>query len=454
LKSFDSSDDVFNWLNDFINVERGQRIKAFRLDRMEALTQLADHPEKCADLIHIAGSKGKGSVAVMISAILAANGKLTARYMSPHVSDIRERISLSGGFFSEDVYVKSGEELREIVDIYLPAAKNPLFDTENKEGEPPTYFELLTLYFFLCARRAECDVMVVETGMGGRLDATNIVNPLVSVITLIELEHTVFLGNTFAAIAGEKAGIIKNNKPLILAGQNEEAYEVFKNKAVEKNSPLFYFPDIAQISEVKVGTERTEFMLVFKNDWKILNPEHLRIKIPISGIVQAENAALAVCAVKAAFPQINLNNVNCGFKKLNLPARFEKIAESPPFIIDGAHTAQSFSLCVETFTSLYGEGGVLLFGCAADKDPSAMAAIAAPRFSKIIITRPGTFKTSDPAHVYNSFSSVSGNDKTLLIPDTACAIDHAVKFSRENNLPLLSAGSFYLAAEVLDFFRK
>jgi dihydrofolate synthase/folylpolyglutamate synthase len=421
---------------------------------MEALTRLADHPEKCADVIHIAGSKGKGSVTAMISAILAANGKKTACYMSPHVSDIRERIGINGGFFSEDVYVKSGEDLRKIVEIHLPAEKNPLFDAGNREGEPPTYFELLTLYFFLCARRAGCDAMAVETGMGGRLDATNVVNPLVSVITLIELEHKAFLGNTLAAIAGEKAGIIKNNKPLILARQNEEACEVFKNKADEKNSPFFYFPDITQVSEINVSTNGTEFTLVFKNDIGKNNLKPLYIKIPVPGIVQAENAALAVCAVKTAFPQINPDNVNRGFEKLNLPARFEKIAESPPFIIDGAHTAQSFSLCVETFTSLYGESGVLLFGCAADKDPSAMAVIAAQRFSRIIITKPGTFKTSDPVHVYNSFSAVSGNDKTILIPDTAGAADYAIKFSRENNLPLLSAGSFYLASEVLDFFRK
>ncbi|MDR1058808.1 MAG: tetrahydrofolate synthase, partial [Treponema sp.] len=207
---FASSPEVFEWLSRFINLERGQTVKSFRLERMEILAEAAGNPQNCAPVVHAAGSKGKGSVTGMMGAILSAAGYKTACYMSPHVADPRERISLGNRFFDEKVYTEAGRELREVSGrIRRSPEKFPLFDPAWGEGEEPTYFELLTLYFFLCARFARCGAMVVETGMGGRLDSTNIVDPLAAVITLIELEHTEFLGTTLAEIAGEKAGIIK-----------------------------------------------------------------------------------------------------------------------------------------------------------------------------------------------------------------------------------------------------
>ncbi|MDR0760472.1 MAG: tetrahydrofolate synthase, partial [Treponema sp.] len=188
--AFSSSADVFAWLSGFINLERGQSSKSFRLERMEFLSGMAGHPEKSAPVIHVAGSKGKGSVTGMIAAMLEQWGKKTARYTSPHVSEYRERIALDGGFFEESCYIAAGEELRELLRAVPERGEKAaaLFNPAFPHGEEPSFFELLTLYIFLCARRARCDVMVVETGMGGRLDATNIVDPLVSVITSIELE--------------------------------------------------------------------------------------------------------------------------------------------------------------------------------------------------------------------------------------------------------------------------
>ncbi|MDR1868741.1 MAG: tetrahydrofolate synthase [Treponema sp.] len=461
--SFSSSAEVFSWLSRFINLERGQKPKSFRLDRMEILLELADRPDKCAPSIHIAGSKGKGSVTGMLAAMLTAAGFRAARYMSPHVIDMRERICLGNSYFSEDIYRAAGDELREITEARLPAAANPLFDPSTPQGCEPTFWELLTLFFFLCARRANCDVMVVETGMGGRLDSTNVLDPLASVITLIELEHTGFLGNTIAEVAGEKAGIIKTGKPLILAKQCEEALNVFKRKAKEKNSPLFYFPEEAEISNVKVTPLGTEFTLAFKrNTLFSADSENrpLSLSIPVPGKVQAENAALAIAAVKTAFPQIDKDAIRRGLASLNIPARFEKIAPSsqedtPPFIIDGAHTPESLALCIETFCSLYGESGVLIFGCAADKDASAMAHIAHSHFAKIFITGTGTFKISSPAAVYEAFAktAVDCREKTELAPDIEEAIKKAQNFARENNLqgsllPILGTGSFYLVSEI------
>ena len=464
--SFSSSAEVFSWLSRFINLERGQKPKSFRLDRMEFLTELAGHPERCAPSIHIAGSKGKGSVTGMLAAMLTAAGFRAARYMSPHVIDIRERICLGDSYFDEEIYICAGNELREIAEERLPASANPLFNPANAEGCEPTFFELLTLFFFLCAKHGNCDIMTVETGMGGRLDSTNVLDPLVSVITLIELEHTGFLGGTIAEVAGEKAGIIKPGKPLILAKQREEALEIFKKKTKEKNCPLFYFPEIAELSNIKVTPQGTDFTLNFKTE------RPLPLSIPVPGKVQAENAALAIAALKTAFPcltttgnrvpsgqaQISEDAIRSGLASLNIPARFEKIAEEPPFIIDGAHTPESLALCLETFCSLYGEGGILLFGCAADKDAEAMAHIAVSHFAKIVITTPGTFKISSPALVYETFAnqavdSSNRREKTLLVTDTRKAVEQARDFAMEKklhgrSLPILGTGSFYLVSEI------
>jgi dihydrofolate synthase/folylpolyglutamate synthase len=410
---------------------------------MEILAELAAHPERCAPSIHVAGSKGKGSVTGMIASILEADGKRVARYMSPHIVDFRERLCLGNSFFDEAVYCAAADELRDIAECKIPSTHNSLFDPSTPEGEALTFFELLTLFFFLCARTGNCDAMVVETGMGGRLDCTNIVDPLVSVITLIELEHTAVLGQTIAAIAGEKAGIIKPGKPLILARQNPSALEVFKKQAAEKNSPLFYFPEIAAVENVRVHKNGTDFTLS-----SLLTTHYpLPTTIPIPGLVQAENAGLAVLALKTAFPGISDEIIRSGLAHVKIPARFEKVADDPLLIIDGAHTPESVLPCAETFCSLYGEGGILLFACAADKNAAAMANILLPRFSQIIITATGTFKASNPEKVYRAFSS----DKTLMISDTRAAIQKAWETGREKGLPILSAGSFYLAAEVKAF---
>jgi dihydrofolate synthase/folylpolyglutamate synthase len=207
--------------------------------------------------------------------------------------------------------------------------------------------------------------------------------------------------------------------------------------------------------------------------------------IPLPGKVQAENAALAITAIKTAFPQISVESIRSGLANVIIPGRFEKInaepigskptGSKPPIIIDGAHTPESLALCIETFISLYGEGGVLLFGCAADKDVKAMARIAHSHFSKIIITTPGNFKVSYPKKVYEAFVEIAGLEKTELIEDTLQAVKQAMliaknshgdieprtegsivrententeKKERDYSAPILGTGSFYLVSEI------
>jgi dihydrofolate synthase/folylpolyglutamate synthase len=432
---FANAGDVYNWLSTFINLEKGRQQWNFSLGVMNALAEIAGHPEKCAPAFHVAGSKGKGSVTGMIAAILEAAGIKTARYASPHVSDFRERITIGGIFFKEEIYTLAGKELMEL------AGKSKL-----KNDEKMSYFELFTMWFFLCARLSRCNAMAVETGMGGRLDATNILDPAASVITLIELEHTEYLGNTIAAVAGEKAGIIKQGRPLVLAEQSEEALEVFREHAERRGSPMFYFPDCGEVKNTRVEKSGTTFDLVIKNE------TIAGLFVPIPGEVQANNAGLAALAVKTVFPDLQNRCFYKGFKGCSLPARFERISSAPLFIIDGAHTKNSVKTCVDTFTSLYGGGGILLFACAEGKDVLSMAELCVHRFSRIIITKPGTFKKSNAEEIYAAFvqtaESQNVRPEITFLTQTEEAVDSAIRLAVKDGLPVLGTGSFYLAGEI------
>jgi dihydrofolate synthase/folylpolyglutamate synthase len=442
-EKFSGSSDVFVWIGRFINMGRGQSYKSFRLDRMRVLCNLARNPERAAPVIHVAGSKGKGSVTGMIAAILNAAGRKTARYGSPDVMEKRERITWGNNFFDEAVYVEAGRELAAVEEKLhrLGGAEGRLFDPSREEGEDVTFFELMTLYFFLCARYARCEAMAVETGMGGRLDATNIVSPLVTAITLIELEHTEYLGTTLEAVALEKAGIIKPEVPLVLAAQEEEALAVFHREALAKDAPLRYFPDLARIRDIGISREGTRFGLRLPE----AEEGELRLSIRIPGAAQAHNAGLAVLAAREAYPRIGAEDIRRGLEDFTLPARFEQILGNPELVIDGAHTAKSVEQCRDTFLSLYGDGGILIFGCAAGKNAEAMAEILAPHFSRVIITSPGTFKKSNLEELYRIFSEkIWGGTELLLIPGTAEAVERALEGKRA----ILGTGSFYLAAEI------
>ena len=453
---FGSSADVFSWLSGFINLETGQTKMSFRLDRMETLALLAGNPEKFSESIHVAGSKGKGSVTGMISSILCAAGIKTARYASPHVSDFRERLTIGNKYFDESIYIKAGNELKDLVNNLSSSSKTSLFNLAMPLGEEPTFFELVTLWFFLCCRLAKCKVMAVETGMGGRLDATNIIMPLVSVITTIEKEHTEYLGETIEKIAGEKAGIIKPGRPLVLSEQKPEALEVFRSRTKETKSSLLYLPDYLEINKIHLSLSGTIFSLIIKGDSNssplVLN----NLYSPMHGKIQVLNAALAILAVRTAIGNIDEEAIREGLSKFCLPARFELISKKPVFVIDGAHTKRSMEICLSTFKSLYSKGGILVFGCAEGKDIYSMAKLCVPLFSKVFITTPGMFKKSSPEKIFKAFCTHAEIQKRkalpipeiTYIPNTEEAIEKAIKIALESSLPILGTGSFYLAGEI------
>jgi dihydrofolate synthase/folylpolyglutamate synthase len=447
-----TSEDAAHWLESFENNERLAFYKPFTLDTMRLLARAAGNPEASAPVIHIAGSKGKGSVAAMITAILEAAGLKTARYTSPQVTGYWDRICQGNAPFHEQVYVEAGRELERV---------EARFRRDFPDAGRPSFFEMFTLLYFLCARIARVDAMVVETGLGGTHDATNVVIPDVSVLTLIEKEHTEVLGGTLRSIAAHKAGIIKRGKPVVSVEQDGAALAIFRETAAERDAAFHYLPEKARAVNISLSREGTAFTLecfggapFAARTGRPIFPPELDLSLRVPGEVQAHNAALAVTAAKLAFPLIDGAAARRGLAALTLPARFERLSTEPDFIIDGAHTKRSMEACVKTFTELYGQGGALLFGCAAGKDAAALAAILVPVFSRVIITRPGTWKASNPEEAYTAFRAAARGTATeiVLTPDTEEAVRRAVITAREARLPLFATGSFYLAAEARRIF--
>jgi dihydrofolate synthase/folylpolyglutamate synthase len=207
------------------------------------------------------------------------------------------------------------------------------------------------------------------------------------------------------------------------------------------------------VSQAGTGKAGTSFTLNFFDD--AFFPRPLRLFLPIPGTVQTGNAGLALLAAKTAFPRLGEEAVRKGLGGFKLPARFERILEDPELVIDGAHTRKSMEQCANTFCSLYGEGGILVFGCAAGKNIQAMTDILVQRFSRIIVTTPGTFKKSSPDDIYAVFKSKAGKGtEILLIKETGAGIEKALALGRELGLPILGAGSFYLAAEIRQYISR
>lgn len=433
------SDAIYQRLLGYVNVEKGQKTE-FKLDRMEDLASRLGHPERSWKCVHVAGSKGKGSISTMIARILAADGHRTGLYTSPHILRWKERLTLAGEELPEEILLEAYARLRPLIEGRSAA--------DFKGGEFPTYFELTTLLAFEAFRLRGCDRAVIETGLGGRLDSTNIVDPELSVITPLELEHTEFLGDNLGAIAFEKAGIIKPGKPVYVSKQAPEALEVLQEVALRRGSALHSIPALARIGPVSVTREGTEAELLFPAGWPWEGPRSFRV--PLIGGIQAENMALAIVAAAAIEPGLKPETAAAGLATAFLPARFQILPGEPPLVIDGAHTPTSVALTLATFRDLFPGPAHLVFACASDKHHEEMARILGPHFAKVTITRPGSFKASDPEIVYASFKEHSASIE--LEAQTRSALLTARERAREAGLPLLVTGSFYLCAEAVSAF--
>lgn len=436
--------EYFNdWLDDYLNFEHNPKKDIFWLDTIDYLCKRFDNPQDCAPCIHIAGSKGKGSVSRMIACILEEAGNKVGVYSSPHITDFRERITLASTFFDEELYEAAVRELVPNVNSIIP----PSLPAER----PITWFELVTLYAFLCFRKAKVDWAVYEVGLGGRLDTTNVIRPKLCCITPIELEHVEFLGDTIEKIAAEKAGIIKNCTPVVVAKQNKETVKkVFEEKAFTRHAPIYFVDEVTKNLSHSFDVEKKVMNISFESE---IFTRPIKTSLKMLGKMQLENAALAAIAVRKLFPNLDESIIEKGLAKASLPGRFEIITKVPGYegipalIFDGAHTLNSISLTLDTLNKFYSDEKVnLLFACAADKDVKDIAKCLKNRFEHIYATKPGSVKHADIPSLVEAFDSAELNYE--LNEDYLTMIKKALKEASESGTILLVTGSFYLVAEI------
>jgi dihydrofolate synthase / folylpolyglutamate synthase len=351
------------------------------LRRTEALLQMLDFPDTRYPTIHIAGSKGKGSTAAMLDSVLRAAGYRVGLYTTPHLHTFRERIQINGPPIREAMF---GELTAEIIPL------NQRLADEHPEWGEATAFEVSTALAFLAFARAPVDVGVIEVGLGGRLDATNVIKPLLSVISSISLDHTSILGDTLAEIASEKGGIIKAGRPVISARQQLEAAETLQRIADERGSELV----LGGREWMSTGTTR---------DFTVSGPDGQidGLLCGLAGQHQVQNAGLAVTALQALGQRgfrLPEEAIRSGIASVWWPGRFEIANQSPLIIVDGAHNVDSCERLVDALAEEYpGHRVSLVVGIARDKDVEGMLRVLAQASSRIIVTASRSPRATDPA---------------------------------------------------------
>lgn len=390
--------EALDYLYSFIDYSLTRNLRnapeKFDLGRMEALLAALGAPHRAYPVVHIAGTKGKGSVAAMTAAALQAAGYRVGLYTSPHLQDFAERIQVDGQS------IPHGDLAAVVAQLKPHVERIPRLTT----------FELTTASAFLYFAWQKVDVAVVEVGLGGRLDATNVVLPEVSVITSISYDHTAILGHTLAAIAREKAGIIKPGVPVVMAPQADEARETILRIAHQRHAPVievgrdYHYAPLARGLDgqtVLVWPEQDrEGVEAFIQSGGIAEWEPVRLHIPLLGPHQVVNAATAYAALQVLRRrglELDDQTIREGMARTRWPARFEVLQRHPPLVVDGAHNAAAARQVHLTVDEYFPQWPVVLvFGASEDKDIAGMLAELLPRAREVILTQSVHPRAADP----------------------------------------------------------
>ena len=397
------------------------------LERISALCEKLGDPQNDLRFIHVAGTNGKGSFCSMLDSTLRAAGYKTGLFTSPYIKVFNERMQFCGENISDS-------ELAEITEYVRPFADS----MEDK----PTEFELITAIGFEFFKRKGCDVVILEAGMGGRLDSTNIIrSSLLSVITGISLDHTAFLGDTVEKIAAEKAGIIKENGSVLFGGNSRSVEEVIKSKAAEMNAD-YHFADKSGLEILSSDLSGSTFNY---NGYK-------EIKLPLLGLYQPENAANVLCAVeilKSKGFTVTKEAVRSGLLAARWPARFEIISRDPLIIFDGAHNPEGIETAVRSIKRYFGERKVcILTGVMKDKDYNYISRKFAEISDRAFTITPQNPRAL-PAEEYARVLGGVGITATAYA-SVADALRDAKSYASDTGTALLCLGSLYMYCEVIE----
>jgi dihydrofolate synthase / folylpolyglutamate synthase len=403
----------------------------FELGRMSDLLALLGNPQDAYPIIHVAGTKGKGSTSALAASALHAAGYKTGLYTSPHLQDYVERIQIDGRPVSHVQLVELVEEIKPAV------AKIPKLTT----------FEITTALGFLYFARQKVDAAVIEVGLGGRLDATNVVTPRVSVTTSLSYDHMAVLGNTLTAIAGEKAGIIKQGVPVVSSPQKDEALVVLERVAKERHAPLTL---VGRDVFYKAGKHSLDgqSLQVWTNGQKTV-----RLTLPLLGVHQVVNAATAYAALKTSGLNVSDEEIRKGFAGVSWPCRFEIVCREPAVILDSAHNVDSFEKLAQTLEDYFpGRPVTLIFGSSEDKDITGMFKALKPNLSRVIGTKAAHPRALEPEQIVETASGL-GVPAEAAAPVEA-ALARALKLAAKEDSIILSAGSMFVTAEVKTAWEK
>lgn len=405
----------------------------FKLARMRDLLEHLGNPHQQIRMVHVAGTVGKGSTVAMIASMLEGCGYAVGQYTSPHLIDVRERVSINGQIISRP----------DFTDLMRRTA-----EAAGKLESEPTFFEFITAVAFLYFAEQAVDIAVIETGLGGRLDSTNVITPEISIITRIDHDHEQLLGQSLPEIAREKAGIFKRGVPVIASEQEPAVEQVLHEIAEEVGAPMrligkdiefsYRFgasPGQGPQTRVSLITESSQFM---------------HLPVPLPGEHQAVNCALALAAIDAlkatgfSFPEVPMHE---GLARTSTPGRMEIIWESPRILVDGAHNAASIGAlmrCVGAHVAY--DSMVCIFGCCEDKDIPALLRKVALGGDKIIFTRARSNpRAAYPDVLQRQFQEISGK-MSQVAPTLKEAIDLASRAVGRDDLICIT-GSFYLVGE-------
>jgi len=408
----------------------------FNLDRMRDLMTRLGNPEQKYPILHVAGTKGKGSTSALMASALTAAGYKTGLYTSPHLQDYCERIQIDGQPVSHIKLVQLVEKVKPHVEA-IPKL---------------TTFEITTAIAFLYFAQQGADAAVIEVGLGGRLDATNVVTPRVSVITSLSYDHMAVLGNTLTLIAGEKAGIIKPGVPVISSPQKPEALAVLERVAAEKNAPLGLIGRDLNFERIS-GSLTGQVFKVFATNPATRSRRELELHIPLLGSHQVTNAATAYLALKASGIPISEESIQKGFSQVKWPARFELARQEPPVIFDSAHNLDSFEKLDQTLEEYFpGKPVILIFGSSEDKDMDSMLAALKGRTSLVLATKAVHPRATEPEKIVETAARLGVRAEAAAPVELALA--RALELAHSGGEIILSAGSMFVTAEVKTAWEK
>ena len=374
------------------------------LENIQRLLSILQVPAKKQRIIHVAGTNGKGSVCAMIDAISRAEGYRTGLFTSPHLVTFRERIQVDGEMITEEKVAEGLTAIRQLIRAWDPH---------------PTFFEITTALALVHFKERGCEVVALETGLGGRLDATNAVEPVVSVITPIGYDHQAWLGNSLEEIAGEKAGIIKARIPVVSAVQEPAAEKIIRARAADCGAPL-----------------------------QVIDESFTTSPVALAGAHQKQNASLAIAALQHGGIALRETAIAEGLANVSWPARFQRWDERT--IIDGAHNPAGARVLAKTWREQFGgERATIILAILSDKDHRGICEALAPISAYVVLTKISGQRATEPETLAEVFTTIA----PTLQHSIATSIAHALELARARPDPILLTGSHHFAGEALATLR-